>query len=810
MITTTKLENLSKEELLALLKSTQQQLVASEKKMKSFERKSNKYELKFKQSEQERKQSKHRLKKTEQQLKHSKLELKQSEQKLNQSKLELEQSEQRLNQSEQKLSQSKLELQHAEQELEKLQHERDVAVMLTTEHLKLMAEITREIKCRVVNIDEVLAKTFTKQLEYIFEEGREWIQNAVTWRAQSYATGNDVKNEKVEPESNPEQPQEQDHKDGNDDKNSGEAEKSPEEKLAELQKNLDKTSSAAIKRAVTTIKNKISKTVKATPESFIGLCSDELKTIYNTPTPEPKEEKPKRKKGRQKKDIEPTTVTRGQAPADNKCPNCGAELSSESGEFFKDFGTSIKELSKVSEYVRAYCSLHVCYNCKTVHCFFDENTDLPIKPNRIIGIRLFLEACDNIAMGHPLNHLAFFVNLALQLGHSTFIDNLLDAIDIYLVPWYEEFIKKAKNAKYLLADGTPFPCLESQGRGCCQLKKDKGSDNATEDSSKELEKSFSNYILSFCNGPLSDEKFACYDFLRTRSAKAIKEVLTDDFKFSTLICDAFGGYDTIVKERNCFMQNCIVHLRRYIVNDVRPDDYASELLKLSDEEFEQLIKTKLSKGDDRLLLFSVYVAISKIYAIEGAIDFNADDVAEQILKARDDEKPLMTSLENIMENLCSRHLIISEDGKKVKKKRGDPLARCCYYWYKRREHFTLFLDDPNIPPDTNLVEQCIRPLTIIRKNSNFMCTERGIKGLSIIFTVWESLKKNGISDPAAFLEPMCRDVFKHCVKTAYTHYYFDDHDEDPIKLKKKLNTWNMQALYQDFNFQKYFDLIPQS
>ena len=751
MVTPDDLQNLSKEELLALLKSTRQQLAVSVKEAKSykkkavsFERKSDKYELKFRESQQELKKS--------------------------------------------------------EQKYKKLQHEHEVAIMLTTEHIHLMAEMTREANCRVVDADEVLAKAFIRQLEFIFEEGREWIQNAVTWRSQSYATGNDVKNEKIADSEK----SEQSNKDDKKNKDEAQTPKTDAELLAELQKDLAKTESAVTKRAVTTLKNKLIDTVKKTPKGLIAHCPDELQAICNTPVPEPEESKPKKSKGRQKKDLEPATVAKGEAPSDNKCPDCGGKLE-ESGEFSKDFGTSLRqELGRYTEYVRIFCSLKVCYHCRKVHCFFDENTDLPIKPNRCLGLKLFLEACDNISMGHPLNHLAFFVNMELKFGNSTFIDNFIDGVMIYLMPWFGHYFDKAKNARYLLADGTPFPCLETQGRGCCQLKKDKDGN------AEAAEPSTSNYILSLCNGPLAEEQFSCYDFLRTRSAKSIKEILTDDFKFTTLICDAFGGYDTIVKERNCFMQNCLVHLRRYIVNDLKPDDYAKELLKLSDEELQQFLQTQLKEGSDRLLLFSVYIAISKIYALEDSVDFKATDAKEQILKVRESEKILMTSLEKIMESLCSRHLIISDDGKGVKKKRGDPLSRCCYYWYKRRAHFTLFLDDPMIPPDTNMVEQIIRPLTIIRKNSNFMNTELGMKCLCIIYTVWASLKKNGINNPAAFLEPYCRDVFTYCVSKNYTHYFFDQHDEDPAKLNKKLNTWNMQSLYEDFDFQKYFDLAKQS
>lgn len=756
------LQNLSKEQLLALLQSTQQELVVVKKGFKTFkkkaeslERKSNKYQQKCR------------------------------------------------------------ELTNTNKHLE---HQLQVSNMLIKEHIELMAEMTREANCRIVDADEVLAWSINQQLKYIFEESREWVQNAIQWRSQNYATGNDVKNEKIEASA---QEQEQEQVSSQDEQASQEqqqeSELTDEQKLAQIQQNAKKTAIVQSKRMVTMLKNKFTEQVKQTPENLIALCPDAIKAIYNAKTPEPKEHKHKKSRGRQKKDLEPTRSTKDES-SPRICPDCGATLSvDEQGEFSKSIGSIQKELGQWTEYINVFCSLGVCNKCRKVHVFFDKNSDLPIKPNREFGLKLFLEACDNIFMGHPLLHLSRIFNLELKYGHSTVINNMIDGADIYLKPWCKYILDKARKSKYLIADGTRFPCLETQGRGCSQLKKKdvQGKENSGgnnneangPNTSQDSEPSSSNYILGFCNVPLADEKFSCYDFLHTRSAKSIEKVLTDDFQFKTLICDAFGGYDTIVKQRGCFMQNCLVHLRRYIVNDVRPDDYAQELLKLSDSEFQAFVAKILKEGNDRFLLFTVLVAVSKIYALEASVDLNADDAIEQILAVRDDEKPLMSNLEKIMESLCSRHLVISEDGKKVKKIKGDPYARCCYYWYQRRKHFTVFLDDPMVPPDSNLVEQIIRPLTVLRKNSNFMNTEKGMKCLCMIFTVWATLKKNGFESPSAFLYPYCRELLIHCVRENYTHYYFDDGDEDPKKLSNKINTWNMEPLSEGFDFQKYFKLV---
>ena len=743
------LQSLSKEDLLALLNSARQELVVAknerkaykiqaakfEKKAASLERKSNKYQQKCK------------------------------------------------------------ELTDTNKHLE---HQLQVSRTLTREHIELMAEMTREANCRIVDADEVLAWSINQQLQFVFEESREWVQNAITWRSQSFATGNDVKNEKVNTGNSSNTQDKQKSKD--------EPELTEEQQLAKLQNETLKQATVTAKRAVTTVKNLVTKQVKQLPKSVIALCPDAIKAIYDAKTPELDDIKPKKSPGRQKKGLVPTRVTKKEN-VPTVCPVCGTDFDEDLfGEYSKELGTLQKDLSTWTEYINVVCALRFCPKCRRIHAFFDKDSDLPIKPNRQFGQKLFLEACDNIFMGHPINHLAGIVNAELKYGHSTFNNNFIDGAEIYIKPIFEHIMGIAQNAEYLLADGTRFPCLETQGRGCCQLKKK--DDEAPDGNSTESdEPSFSNYILSFCNVPMADVKFSCYDFLRTRSATSIEKILTDDFKFKTLICDAFGGYDTIVKKRDSLMQNCLVHLRRYFVNDVRPDDYANELLKLPEEEFQQFVTNALKEGNDRLMLFTVLVAISKIYALEGSVDLKAKDAKEQLLKVREFERELMNSLDEIMESLCSRHLAFSDDGKKVTKKKGDPYSRSCYYWYQRRDHFRVFLDDPMVPPDTNMVEQCIRPLTVLRKNSNFMCTEKGIKALCMVYTVWATLKKNGIDNPAEFLKPYCRELFTHCVEENYTHYLLDDHDLDPKKLRNKINTWNMGPLSKGFDFQKYFSLI---
>ena len=104
---------------------------------------------------------------------------------------------------------SELEKQNSrlEKELQKAQEQLEASLILTRNHLELAAEMTRQAQCRVVVADEWIAKPLCEQLGFVFEESREWIKNAVTWRAQCYATGQDVKNGKFTPNKDEPEPE---------------------------------------------------------------------------------------------------------------------------------------------------------------------------------------------------------------------------------------------------------------------------------------------------------------------------------------------------------------------------------------------------------------------------------------------------------------------------------------------------------------------------------------------------------------------------------------------------------------------------
>ena len=667
----------------------------------------------------------------------------------------------------------------------KLSHQLAVVTTLTSGQIKLTAEMTKEANCRLVVADRVLSLELSEQLREIFAEHIEWIQDAVKWRAQLFASGLDrntanSKNNKVKDKEH---------------NNDTPATSDIEGKSQTLQEQLAKakeTANRGIKEAVKNA-NSINELTRLAVQALPKEClTDELNACINIAkikTPKVEASTPKKSPGKKAKQRKPNRTVHHTVSKSHICASCATKMNYSGDQHCKTLISKVGEITRCVEVLEMISDIAVCPQCGRVHICLEEKEDLPIKPNRSIGIKFMLHACDCICHGVPLNQLASAVQQNLEVGHSTIVDNLSDFTKIYLLPLYNRIIKKAQQAKYIMADGTPFNCLETQGRGNCMHKKDRAEDE---------ENSTSNYILSFCSVPKAKMQFSCYDFLPTRSFSSIKEVLTDDFKFKTLISDAFLGYDSLASQHNALIQNCLVHLRRYIIEDLNPEQLSNELLAMPEKDAEKFIsQSLLSDNNDRFLLLWVFYAFSKIYAYEGYAKEQNNDAA--IINAREIESKLMTQIETIMSKMVERHLVPTKSGKKLQKKKGDPFSRATFYWYSHKENFKTYLNDPMVPPDTNMVEQSIRPLTILRKNSCFMNSERGIKDLCVIFSIWRTFRINGYDDPFAHLMQYCHALYSHCIDEGYTRAFRDN----PDVLSKKINSWNMQELSKDFDFDSY-------
>lgn len=722
-------------------------------------------------------ESEHKLQQSERKLQRSELKLQNTEFKLTDAKLKCEEAEHKLADIELKCEDVEHKLSDTEHKLQDAEHKLEVLIQLTADKLKILEELTLRAQHRIIVPDKVLSLSLEEQLEILFDELTEWINDAIAWRATAFGKGPDVKPKAVK-----------DH-----------TLKSEEDVLKEQKSQLAKAHECGAKalRMMTQINNTVTSVVTSMTEEERQVCGEVIDKIMSTKTPEPEHNPEKsRNPGRQSKNRSPDRNTHHHAPpGGSDCKKCGTKNQVIDEQFKSKFIRTLSGFNKSCEVLAAISDIEVCPKCGQVHVPIGDE-DVPVTPNRELSLDMMLDCAECVYMGIPLNRLAATVKAEVELGHNTIERNLHDFVRIYLKPIYEHILKKAKSAKALLADGTPFDCLENQGKGACVNKRQ-------DHKSAELTEGKSNYILSFCSVPLADEIFSCYGFLPTRSYESIKKILTDEFKFETLITDAFSGYEKLAIEHQASLQHCLIHFRRYVIKALDPMAYIEQMLKLPEKELHAFIKDEFSQGSDHALLFSVFTAIGKIYAFEASVDLNFSKAKEELMAVRTYEKSLLDGIDKIMSVMLERHM--QQDHKNpghYKPKRGDPYSKLCSYWYNNHEHFRVYLKDPMIPPDSNLVEQSIRPLTVLRKNCYFKSSNEYMEDLCIIYTVFRTMARRKVENSKSVLRQYCRALYSHCLDEGYTKAY-----RDGMELNKKILSWDMLQLSTDFDFESYFKVL---
>ena len=117
------------------------------------------------------------------------------------------------------------------------------------------------------------------------------------------------------------------------------------------------------------------------------------------------------------------------------------------------------------EKLTAINDVYVCPKCGTCKIAYTKDQDFPVIPNRIIGMNILSVICDCLYHGIPAQRYYAQIKEHEELGGDTLSYNLHDFVGIYLNPLYDMIYAEAKEHNVILADETPFACLQEQGRG---------------------------------------------------------------------------------------------------------------------------------------------------------------------------------------------------------------------------------------------------------------------------------------------------------------------------------------------------------
>ena len=232
------------------------------------------------------------------------------------------------------------------------------------------------------------------------------------------------------------------------------------------------------------------------------------------------------------------------------------------------------------EQLTAINDVYVCPKCGTCKIAYTKAQDFPVIPNRLIGMNILSVICDCLYHGIPAQRYYAQIKEHEELGGDTLSYNLHDFVGIYLTPIYDMIYAKAKEHNVILADETPFACLQEQGRG--KLSAEQKSAILAGD----VQTHSKNYIQTLSSPFGAVNPLVYYRYMPSRSDENISNIITPDFKFKYLVADGYHSYKNILNPHRK-LQSCWVHVNGRPCRKDAPEaglavDFLREFLPLPD------------------------------------------------------------------------------------------------------------------------------------------------------------------------------------------------------------------------------------
>ena len=214
-----------------------------------------------------------------------------------------------------------------------------------------------------------------------------------------------------------------------------------------------------------------------------------------------------------------------------------------------------------------------------------------------------------------------------------------------------------------------------------------------------------------------------FTYASTRGRMHIEQVLKDAFA-GTLISDGHAAYARYAAATDKVTHaQCWVHGRRYFI------------------EAQKDHPEKVTEALQR---------IAQLYRNEEAIKAQGLTGEKKRQYRLDHSKPVVSDFFQ----WCREQL---EQGGLVP---SDPLAKALNYMLTRETSLTVFLEDPDVQPDTNHLERTLRPIPMGRKNWMFCWTELGAEHVGIIQSLIATCKLHDIN-PYTYLVDVLQRISQH-------------------------------------------------
>lgn len=219
-----------------------------------------------------------------------------------------------------------------------------------------------------------------------------------------------------------------------------------------------------------------------------------------------------------------------------------------------------------------------------------------------------------------------------------------------------------------------------------------------------------------------DQGEIVFPFSPSRSHGVVRELL--GAYQGALVTDGYEAYDRFAAQVSELVHAlCWSHLRRYFVDA-------------------ESVEPELSK--------KALDMIRELYAQETAIrEQGLEDEAKLEYRALH-SKPVVDAFFSWLGEISEKHLLLP----------SSPFTKAMSYGLEREKGLQVFLENPNVPIDTNDLEREIRPIAVGRRNYLFCWTEVGAKYVGIVQSLLRTCRLQGV-DPYTYLVDVLQRVENH-------------------------------------------------
>lgn len=281
-----------------------------------------------------------------------------------------------------------------------------------------------------------------------------------------------------------------------------------------------------------------------------------------------------------------------------------------------------------------------------------------------------------------------FERIGVDISRGTMSSWVLKCGDLFS-PLRDLLREEILKDTYARADETPVQVLQEPNR-------------------KDTTKSF---MWVYMSGS-SKTPSIVYEYKETRSGEG-PEAFLKGFK-GYLQSDAYAGYNGITSLEGNTTVGCWAHARR---------------------KYSSVVKMFPQKPGKAAEIIGV---IKGLYKIESEIKEEKLTPEEVKIIRQEKSKPILMELKKRLQNL------------KLMVPPKNPLGEAIGYSLNNWKALTQYLEDGRLDIDNNVCERAIRPFAIGRKNWLFMGNPNGARAASIIYSLIETAKVNGL-EPYKYL-----------------------------------------------------------